>query len=341
MTDSRELRRLARGVGLRIASRAELTLCRKRRGRGFVYETSEGARVRDPETLARLASLAVPPAYSHVRLAADARAHLQAVGTDDAGRLQYRYHPDWTRVREMLKARRLSALAEALPTIRRAVRRLLARPACDRRFALAAAVELVASTAIRAGSEQYAEQNGTRGATTLLKSHVRIENDTILLAFTGKGGKAIRKQVRDARLAGALARLKDLPGRRLFKYRDPTGTIHPVRTAEVNGFLKEISGQPISLKDFRTLTASLGVLHRLERLTPEASARGRNRQIREAVAPLADELANTLAVCRSSYVHDSIVTAFERGDLGSMGAHRSPAQRLSSLLRSTKCSSAA
>ncbi|CAA0096596.1 Uncharacterised protein [Starkeya nomas] len=338
MTDSSAQRRLARRFDLRIVACSALTIRRRRRGRGFSYENGDGRPITNEATLTRLKSLAVPPAYADVRFAADPRAHLQAIGTDAAGRLQYRYHPDWTRVREALKAGRLSALAGALPAITRAVRRALRRPEPDQRFALAAAVELVALTAIRPGSEQYAAQHGTRGATTLLKSHIRIEGDAIALTFTGKGGKAIRKQLSDIRLAEALTRLKALPGRRLFKYRDAEGALRPIHAGDVNRFLKEVSGQPISLKDFRTLTASLGVLDQLARLEPEMSESGRRRQIRQAIAPLAEELANTLTVCRSSYVHDSVIAAFESGKLrNAREKGLCSVERLSRLLASRDC----
>lgn len=337
MTDTSALRRFARRFDLRIVSCAELTIRRRRRGRGFTYEQGDGQAVSDADTLNRLKRLAVPPAYADVMFAANPRAHFQAVGTDAAGRLQYRYHPDWTRVRETLKAARLSALAGSLPVITRIVRQALRRPEPDLRFALAAVVELVALTAIRPGSDHYAEQHGTRGATTLLKSHIRIEGDAITLTFTGKGGKAICKQLNNARLAKALTRLKVLPGRRLFKYLGKDGSFHPIHAADVNSFLKEISGQPISLKDFRTLTASLGVLDQLARLEPEKSERGRRRQIREAIAPLADQLANTLTVCRSSYVYDSVITAFESGRLGKSEGELSSAERLARLLASRDC----
>lgn len=341
MSERTELRRLARRFGLRLVSCDQLTIRRTRRGSGFSFEAADGSRMQDADTLARLKSLAVPPGYRNVRFAADPRAHLQAVGEDAAGRLQYRYHPSWTKAREAMKARRLAALAGALVTIGRIVRRALGRRESDRRLALAAVVQLVQLTAIRAGGEQYAEEHGTRGATTLLKSHVRVDGDLISLNFKGKGGKMIRKCVHDAPLADVLTRLRALPGSRLFKYRDGEGHVHPVRTGEVNAFLKEISGQRISLKDFRTLTASLGVLDQLGRVAPETSERGRRRQIRAAVAPLADELANTLSVCRTSYVHDTVIQAFESGKLRTASAPAASfaarAQTLSRLLNSRSC----
>jgi DNA topoisomerase-1 len=341
MPPKTSLRRLARRFDLKITSQSELGIRRRVRGRGFSYEAADGTPLTDKKTITRLKGLAVPPAYMNVRFASDPRAHLQAVGTDAAGRLQYRYHPDWTLVRETLKAQRLAGLAQALPSLLRAVRRELRRPKIDRRFALAAVVHLVALTAIRAGSDEYAQANGTRGATTLLKSHVRIDGEIVALAFKGKSGKAIQKSVRDTELARTLKRLTALRGPRLFKYVDGDGTVRVVRASEVNAFLKTLSGEMISLKDFRTLTASLGVLDRLGGLEPERSESGRRRQIRQAVAPLADELANTLTVCRTSYVHDSVIAAFERGRLGNPDElpHTAVArmQLLARLLRSQAC----
>ncbi|WGD30486.1 DNA topoisomerase IB [Ancylobacter sp. WKF20] len=315
MPSKTELRRLARRFDLTIVGCSALTIRRRKAGRGFSYTAADGQPIRDPQTLQRLKSLAVPPAYRHVMFAADPRAHLQAVGEDTAGRLQYRYHPDWTRVREAVKAQKLADLAESLPAITRAVQRALKRPEPDRRFALAAAVQLVALTAIRAGSDAYAQEHGTRGATTLLKSHARIEEDRITLRFKGKGGKMIAKETRHPALVEALRRMCDLPGRRLFKYRDAKGAIHTIRASDVNAFLKGIGRSGISLKDFRTLAASMGVLDRLARETPETSAAKRRKQINAAVAPLAEELANTLTVCRTSYVHDTVIAAFEAGKL--------------------------
>jgi len=341
MHDKSTVRRLARRFDLRIVPCSALTIRRRRVGRGFTYETPEGETIRDPDMLARFRSQAVPPAYNNVRFAAEPRAHLQAIGEDAAGRLQYRYHADWTKVREAMKAQRLAGLAGALPSIQRAVGRALRRELPDRRLALAATVQLVSLTAIRAGSDQYADEHGTRGATTLLKSHVKVDGDEITLSFKGKGSKRVHKQARHEALAAALTKLRTLPGARLFKYQDAKGAIHAVRASDVNAFLKDISGADISLKDFRTLTASLGVLGQLGRLTPEKSERGRRRQIREAIEPLAEELANTLSVCRTSYVHDTVIVAFESGQLGELTASgRSPSARaavLSELLQNDKC----
>jgi DNA topoisomerase I len=245
----------------------------------------------------RLAALAVPPAYEDVLYAADAAAHIQAIGRDSAGRLQYRYHPQWERARD----------AQSAP----------ARPAGGRAAAhsLAAAVELVARSDIRPGSEQYARLRGTRGAATLLKSNVSIYGEIVKLRFKAKGGKLIEKEISAPRLASAIDVLSRLPGRRMFQYRDGNGTPHAANAREVNEFLRELAGVEISLKDFRTLLASVSVLDALARAEPATSKRARRRQILDAICEAATELGNTPAICRKSYVHETVVTAFEDGVL--------------------------
>jgi len=308
------IKTLADEQGLSIVTPEALTIRRVRCGTGFSYRNGHGP-VRDTAELARLKSLAVPPAYLDVRYAADPKAHLQAVGTDAAGRLQYRYHPQWTLVREGLKARRLARLARALPAIRRAVARALSGDTEDASFAIAAVVHLVSLTAIRAGGESYARERGTRGATTLLKSNVRIAGKSVVLEFKGKGGKAVSKEVRDARLKTALGRLMGLPGRRLFQYRGADGSLRQLKAGDVNAFLRETAGRRISLKDFRTLVASTNALEALVATEPAASERARRSQVATAVNAVAGELDNTPTVCRTSYVHGAVVEAFEDGKL--------------------------
>jgi len=297
--------------GLRLESRSNLSIRRIKRGEGYSFVRRNGRVVRDAATMRRLKALAMPPAYEEVRYAQDAEAHLQAVGRDAAGRWQYRYHPDWEKVREARKARRLTALVHVLPKIRRSVAQHLSGDQPIREFALAAVIELVARTAIRPGHESYVKLNRTRGATTLLKSNVRLEDDGIVLSFRGKGGKSLRKECNAVALVRAVEVLRELPGLRLFQYRDGDGAVRAVTANHVNAFLREIAGVKISLKDFRTLVACAAVIESLARITPADSARARRRQVLDAVRAAADELANTPAICRRSYVHDTIVTAFE------------------------------
>jgi DNA topoisomerase-1 len=322
---------LAGEHGLKLGDQNELTIRRIKRGKGYSFVRANGSHIRDARTIRRLHAMAVPPAYRHVRYSPDPNSHLQAVGRDAAGRLQYRYHVDWEKVREQRKAHRLAKLVAALPKIRRNVSMHLSGDEPTREFALSAVIELIARTAIRPGNESYARLNGTRGATTLHKSNVTLEDDCLVLTFKAKGGKAVRKECEAAKLVRAVGILRSLPGMRMFQYRDNFGNVRAVSTTQVNAFLREIAGIKISLKDFRTLMASAVVLESLSRISPAASARGRKKQVLEAVRAAADELSNTPAICRKSYVHDTIVTAFEDGILerfaATMKGYRSQSKR--------------
>jgi len=306
---------LAQELGLKLADQNELTIRRIRRGKGYQFVRANGTQIRHAGTIRRLHRMAVPPAYRDVRYSPDPNSHLQAVGIDAAGRLQYRYHADWEKVREQRKAHRLAKLVAALPKIRRNVSAHLGGDEPTREFALSAVIELIARTAIRPGNESYARLNGTRGATTLLKSNVTLEDDSVVLTFKAKGGKAVRKECNAAKLVRAVGILRTIPGKRMFQYRDVNGIVRGVSTTTVNAFLREIAGIKISLKDFRTLMASAVVVESLSRVTPADSQRGRKRQVLEAIRAAADKLSNTPAICRKSYVHDTIVTAFEDGIL--------------------------
>jgi DNA topoisomerase-1 len=321
-----------RAAGLSYVRSSDLYLRRVRHGRRFRYLDAEGRTVRNRALINRLASLAVPPAYEDVRLAENPRAHLQAIGRDAAGRLQYRYHPDWEKVREQRKAQRLADLVDSLSQIRRSVSRHLKGSKPTREFALAAVVALVSETALRPGSEVYVRKHGSRGAATLLKSNVSTHGPAVTLKFRAKRGQPIQLTFRSARVANALRALGSLPGKRLFQYRESGGRIKRVRRREVNEFLCACAGsRMISLKDFRTLIASTCVLDRLASAEPACSAAGRRRQVMAAVKETADTLANTPAVCRRSYVHDAIVASFENGKLkrlsDKMKGCRTPAGR--------------
>lgn len=321
---------LAQGHGLKLGDQNGLTIRRIKRGKGYSFIRANGTPIRHVGTIKRLHSMAVPPAYREVRYSADPASHLQAVGLDAAGRLQYRYHADWEKVREHRKAHRLARLVAALPKIRRNVSMHLSGDEPTREFALSAVIELIARTAIRPGNESYARLNGTRGATTLLKSNVTLEDDSLVLTFKAKGGKAVRKECDAAKLVRAIGILRGVPGKRMFQYRDNSGTVRTVSTTTVNAFLREIAGIKISLKDFRTLMASAVVLESLSRISPAASERGRRKQVLDAVRCRGRTVEHP-AICRKSYVHDTIVTAFEDGILerfaATMKGYRTQAKR--------------
>src|ERR1700749_2136984 len=299
---------LATELGLKLGDQNDLTTRRIKRGKTYSFIRANGTQIRHAGTIKRLNRMAVPPAYQEVRYSPDPTSHLQAVGRDAAGRLQARYHADWEKVREQRKAHRLAKLVAALPKIRRKVNMHLAGDEPTREFALSAVIELIARTAIRPGNESYARLNGTRGATTLLKSNVMLEDDALVLTFKAKGGKAVRKECKAEKLVRSIDILRTVPGKRMFQYRDRSGVVRAASTTAVNAFLREIAGIKISLKDFRTLMASAVLVESLARITPATSERG-----------------------RKSYVHDTIVTAFEDGILerfaSTMGRYRSQSKR--------------
>ncbi len=306
-------------AGLRIGAVASLSIARRRQGRGFVYLDRKGRRISEPKVLDRIAALAVPPAYRDVRIAADAKAHLQAIGRDEAGRLQYRYHPGWEAVREAQKLERLAETLSVLPKLRKVVRVDLARPTLVREKALACAVAIMDGAHIRVGCEDYLRLSGSRGAATLMKDDVEIGSRRIALAFRAKGGKDASCAIEDEALARALRRLAELPGRRLVKYVNGEGT-RAITARDVNVYLGQATGRPITAKDLRQRAGCVLACERFLAMEPGPSETARKRQITGVMKAVSEILGNTPAVARKSYVAAIVVEAFLDGRL--KAAHR-------------------
>jgi DNA topoisomerase-1 len=300
---------------LRIVAVESLCYTRRRCGRGFTYHDRRGRRINDAATLRRVRQLAIPPAYADVVIAPGADHHIQAVGRDEAGRLQYLYHPAWETVREARKTTRLAALCAVLPTLRRRLRRILATPGLSREKAMAAVIALIDRTHIRIGCSDYVHSGRSRGASTLLKRNVRCEGDRIFLDFVGKRRKPIQCSLRSPVLARVLEELRQLPGPRLFQYRAADGKVRPISAAEVNGLLRDLAGADVSAKDFRTLAATAAAGERLCTVERGASATARKRQVAEVIRSVAQLLSNTPAIARKSYVHRELIGAFDTGEL--------------------------
>ena len=288
---------------------------RQRCGKGFAYRDARGKILKDKNLRARINQLAIPPAWTEVCIAEDERAHIQAIGRDAEGRLQYRYHPDWDQARATAKEGRLKQLGSALPRVRNAVRKALAAPGLTRTKVVAAIVRLIDRALLRPGYEEYARSEGGRGASTLLKSDVALDGDKVVLEFKGKGGKEIRRELRDPLLARVLRRLSASRGRRLFGFADGNGGKRPVTAREVNEFLAEASGAEISAKDFRTFRASATALAVLVEHNGHESERLRKKAIVAAADEASRILVNTRTVARSSYIHPSVIEAYEAGKL--------------------------
>jgi DNA topoisomerase I len=310
--EAEDSKALCRRHKLRYAEAAELALTRRRCGRGFAYFGADGKALKDAASKERIKKLAIPPAWTEVRIAAEANAHLQAIGRDAAGRLQYRYHPDWEQARAELKEQRLIRFGKALPRVRRAVAEALAAPRLTRKKMIAAVVRLIDRARLRPGYDEYAREDGGRGAATLLQDDVSVEGDKVMLAFHAKGGQKVRRVVKDSKLARVVRELAKRRGRRLFRL---PGSEPAVSAREVNAFLAEASGQKISAKDFRTFSASAGALAALAETNGAESATAKRKAVIEAADQASQQLANTRAVARSSYIHPAVIKAYEDGKL--------------------------
>jgi DNA topoisomerase-1 len=296
-------------------SRADLTVARQRRGRGFCYRDADGTLVCDAEFKARMSELAIPPAWREVQIAREPRAHIQCIGRDEAGRVQYIYHPDWEVRRSARKQRRLAALTGALPRIRRRVRRDLAAEAGSIELAQAIAIALIDATAMRVGRERYLEENGTRGAGTLYARDVTLSGNEVRTHFIAKGGKTTDYSVTDRKLAEPSTRIKPLLPRRVLVYRDAEGKVRPLKTGMINAYLREIGGVAVSVKDFRTLHASARAAEALAEMPPATSESARKRQIAAVTREVADFLRNTPMICRKSYIAPCLFRLFDEGRL--------------------------
>jgi DNA topoisomerase-1 len=305
-------------VRLKRVGREELTIRRRRHGRVFGYIDEAGELIRDVDIRERARGLGIPPAWSEVRIAANPRAHIQACGTDAAGRLQYIYHPDWEARRLRRKQQQLTLLTAALPRIRRRVREDLDAEPGSKALALAIGVALIDRTAMRVGRERYLDAHGTRGAGTLYSRDVTVKGEEIRVVFPAKSGKKASYSFADARLARAIEAVKTIPGKRLLMYRN--GETRALRTEDLNRYLREIAGTPVTAKDFRTLHGSALAGEALAKLEPGESATARKRQMAAVTKQVAAFLQNTPAISRASYVTPCLYALFDKGRLAALWA---------------------
>jgi DNA topoisomerase I len=319
----------AEAAGLRYVTDEMPGIRRKKDGGSFTYVTPDGTKVTDDKTLTRIRSLAIPPAWTDVWICPHPRGHLQATGRDAKGRKQYRYHPRWREVRDAVKFDRLVAFAKALPRIRQRLDRDLARPGLPRAKVLAAMVRLLEETKIRVGNEEYAKQNKSYGLSTLKNRHVQVNGSKVCFRFKGKSGKTHLIELSDRRLARVIQRCLDIPGQELFQYVDEAGEYRDVRSEDVNNYIREIAGDDFTAKDFRTWAGTLlaaRFFSECEPCSPEISKREAQQRILRVVEMVADELGNTVAVCRRCYVHPAVFDAFLSGVTLTAGVvnHRQP-----------------
>ena len=299
---------------LRRVSSTAPGIARRRHGRGFAYTDARGARLADPELLERIRSLAIPPAWSDVWICADEWGHLQAAGTDAAGRRQYLYHPEWRRRRDRGKFARIESFAERLPDVRRRVASDLRRRGLPRERVLACGVRMLDRGLFRVGSEDYAAKNGSFGLATLRKEHVRVGRDRASFDFVAKAGVRQIREVADPEILPVLRALKRRRdgGEELLAWHDG-GRWVDVRSGDVNSYLKDVAGDEYSAKDFRTWHGTVLAAVALAEREPPTSPTGAKRAVSGAIKEVAAQLGNTPAVCRASYVDPRVIDRFTEG----------------------------
>lgn len=306
---------VARQVGLRYVGDDTPGIARVASGAGFRYVDAHGRALSDETTLARIRSLAIPPAWTDVWICPWENGHIQATGRDARGRKQYRYHPQWRSVRDEVKYERMLGFGKALPAIRQRVDDALRLPGLPREKVLATIVYLLEATMMRVGNEEYARQNKSFGLTTLRDRHARIDGSEVEFRFRGKSGVRHAIRLDDPRLARIVRRMRDLPGQELFQYVDEDGEQRTVGSADVNDYLREITGEDFTAKDFRTWSGTLLAalaLQEYERFDSEAQAK---KNVVRAIETVAERLGNTPSICRKCYVHPAVIESYMDGTM--------------------------
>ncbi len=305
----------AQAAGLRYVSDTQPGIRRKRAGKGFVYVGTDGKTIRDAKELSRIRSLAIPPAYTDVWICPSPNGHIQATGRDARARKQYRYHPKWREVRDETKFGRMLGFSQALPKIRARLERDLSLPGLPREKVLATVVRLLECTCIRVGNDEYAKSNRSYGLTTLQDRHVEISGSNLRFEFRGKSGKTHKVDLNDRRLARIVERCQDLPGEDLFQYLDDDEVRQTIGSGDVNEYIREISGQEFTAKDFRTWAGTLLAIEALTKIGPFSTQRNAKSNVLKAIDQVAEQLNNTRSVCRKYYVHPAVLESYMDGKL--------------------------
>jgi DNA topoisomerase-1 len=297
-------------VGLKYVTDEMPGITRKRSGKGFTYFDVNGDRIRNEKIIQRINSLAIPPAYKNVWICPLENGHLQATGRDAKGRKQYRYHPLWRAIRDQNKFSRMMAFSQALPDIRRRLEKDLALSGLPKQKVLATVLKLMELTRIRVGNEEYAKTNNSYGLTTLQDDHVNVAGSKIQFQFRGKSGVEHEIEVSDRRLAKVVKRCQDLPGQELFQYLDEHQQAQDITSSDVNDYLREITGQDFTAKDFRTWAGTVLAASHLAELGKFTSQTAAKKNITQAIKSVSAYLGNRPATCRKYYIHPNVLEAY-------------------------------
>jgi DNA topoisomerase-1 len=305
---------VAEEAGLRYVSDDQPGYSRKAKGDDFEYFDMDGKPIRDEQRVLRIKRLAIPPAYTDVWICPSANGHIQAVGRDARGRKQYRYHERWREIRDENKYEKMILFGEALPKIRRRVDADLALSGLPRNKVLATVVQLLRRTFIRVGNEEYARENKSFGLTTMQDRHVEVQGAKMRFRFRGKSGIQHEVDVSDRRIAKIVTKLQDLPGQDLFQYVDEEGERRDINSQDVNEYLREITGEEFTAKDFRTWAGTVLAAIALDSIGPFETKKQAKSNVKDAITAVSKILGNTPAICRKCYVHPAVLETYLDGD---------------------------
>lgn len=303
----------AEEAGLRYVSDDQPGYTRKAKGDDFEYFDTEGKPIRDEQRLLRIKRLAIPPAYTNVWICPSANGHIQATGRDARRRKQYRYHERWRELRDENKYDRMLAFGEALPKIRRRVKKDLTLPGLSRNKVLATIVQLLEQTFIRIGNEEYARENKSFGLTTMQDRHVDVKGSTARFRFRGKSGIKHEVDITDRHIAKTISKLQDLPGQELFQFVDDEGEVRDITSQDVNDYLREITKQEFTAKDFRTWAGTVMAAMALSAVGEFETKKQAKANIKDAIHAVSKILGNTPAICRKCYVHPAVLETYLDG----------------------------
>lgn len=302
-------------AGLRYTADTRPGYTRKGAGKGFYFLDDKGERVKDPKTLERLKSLVIPPAWTEVWISKSGKGHLQATGRDTKGRKQYIYHPQWEEARKLTKFGRMIEFGECLSRLREQIQEDIGSRKLDRRKVTAVVLSILDNALIRIGNRHYAKSNKSYGLTTLRDKHVKINGSSITFSFKGKKGVEHKIDMKDRRLARLVKKCKDIPGYDLFQYFDEDGERQTLESGDVNEYLREVTQQEFTAKDFRTWGGTVRMVECLEKVLHENPDLNKEKSIREAVKMVARGLGNTPSVCSRYYIHPEVINLFKEDRL--------------------------
>lgn len=316
----------AKAVGLRYSININIGFYRIRKGENFVYVDENKKTVRDKNILERIHKLVIPPAWENVWISPYENGHLQATGIDAKGRKQYRYHTQWNKIRNQSKFYKLRSFAKALPAIRKQIEIDLNKKGLPYEKVVALVIKLIEMTNIRIGNDAYKKLYGSFGLTTLQDDHVKFQSNKIYFEFVGKKGIKHKMSLESVRLAKLVKRCKDIPGQDLFQYYDDNGNHRCVNSSDINNYLKTVTGEDFTAKDFRCWAGSVNALGAFQKLSQPETEREFKHKVVEVLDEVASKLGNTRTVCKKYYVHPTVIAAFEKGSIWNYKPKTIPAE---------------